>query len=141
VIVYLVRHASAGHRATWEGDDDRLRPLDDRGRRQAEGLVALLGDRDFERIISSPAVRCVETVVPLANPRGIAVEPSEALAEGAGREAALALFRAPGVPLVASVHGDMVEELIGEHAKKGSTTVLDVDQDRVKVLERIPPQA
>jgi phosphohistidine phosphatase SixA len=141
VIVYLVRHATAGHRASWEGDDDRLRPLDERGRRQAEGLVELLGRRDFARIVSSPALRCVETVVPLANARGMPVERSEALAEGADREAALALFRSAGVPLVACVHGDMVEELIGEGAKKGSTTVLEVGQDRVEALERLPRQA
>jgi 8-oxo-dGTP diphosphatase len=140
VIVYLVRHATAGHRASWEGAD-LLRPLDERGRRQAEGLVELLGRRDFERIVSSPAVRCVETVVPLANARGTSVEHSDALVEGADREAALALFRTAGAPLVASVHGDLVEELIGESAKKGSTTVLDVAEDRVEVLERLPRQA
>jgi 8-oxo-dGTP diphosphatase len=141
VIVYLVRHATAGHRASWEGDDDELRPLDDRGRRQAEGLIELLGRREFERIVSSPAIRCVDTVVPLADSRGLTVEPSEALAEGAGREAALELFRAAAAPLVASVHGDMVDELTGESAKKGSTTVLEVDEDRVEVLERLPRQA
>jgi phosphohistidine phosphatase SixA len=141
VIVYLVRHATAGHRASWGGDDDRLRPLDDRGRRQAEGLVELLGRRDFERIVSSPAVRCVDTVLPLANARGMAVEDSDALVEGATTEAALALFRTPGVPLVACVHGDMVWELIGESAKKGSTTVLEIGQDGVEVLERFPRQA
>jgi phosphohistidine phosphatase SixA len=141
VIVYLVRHATAGHRASWEGDDDLLRPLDDRGRRQAEGLVELLGRREFERIVSSPAVRCVDTVVPLADSRGLTVEPSDALAEGAGREAALELFRAAAGPLVASVHGDTVEELTGGSAKKGSTTVLEVDEDRVEVLERLPRQA
>jgi 8-oxo-(d)GTP phosphatase len=140
VIVFLVRHATAGHRASWDGDD-QVRPLDERGRRQAEGLLKLLGRRNFERIVSSPAVRCVETVVPLANTRGMPVERSEALAEGADAEAALALFRADGVPLVACVHGDMVEELIGEHARKGSTSVLDVGPDRVEALERIPPQA
>jgi 8-oxo-(d)GTP phosphatase len=140
VIVYLVRHATAGHRASWDGDDD-LRPLDDRGRRQAGGLVDLFSRRDFERIVSSPAVRCIDTVVPLANARGITVECSEALAEGADREAALALFRIPGVPLVACVHGDMVEELTGDGAKKGSTIVLEVDEDRVEVLERLPRQA
>jgi 8-oxo-(d)GTP phosphatase len=140
VIVYLVRHATAGHRPSWEGDD-QMRPLDDRGRLQAEGLVELLGRRDFERIVSSPAVRCVDTVVPLANGRGLTVEPSEALAEGAGREAALELFRAAGAPLVASVHGDMVDELTDGSAKKGSTTVLEVDEDRVEVLERLPRQA
>ena len=69
------------------------------------------------------------------------VERSEALAEGAGREAALALFRTAGAPLVASVHGDMVEELIGESAKKGSTTVIEVGEDGVEVLERFPRQA
>ena len=37
MIVYLVRHATAGHRASWDGDD-QLRPLDERGVRQAEGL-------------------------------------------------------------------------------------------------------
>jgi hypothetical protein len=35
----------------------------------------------------------------------------------------------------------MVEELIGEGAKKGSTTVLEVGQDRVEALERLPRQA
>ena len=140
MIVYLVRHATAGHRASWEGDD-RIRPLDERGRRQAEGLVELLARRDFERIVSSPAVRCVGTVVPHANARGMEVEGSEALAEGAGREAALELFRSAGVPLVASVHGDMVEELTGDHAKKGSTIVLEVGEDRVEILERLPRQA
>ena len=140
MIVYLVRHATAGHRASWEGDD-QLRPLDERGRRQAEGLVELFARRDLERIVSSPASRCVETVVPLANARGMAVERSEALAEGAGREAALELFHTAGAPLVASVHGDMVEELTGEGAKKGSTTVLEVGDDRVEVLERLPRQA
>jgi 8-oxo-(d)GTP phosphatase len=140
VIVYLVRHASAGRRASWEGDD-QLRPLDERGRRQAERLVELFARRYFERIVSSPAVRCLETVVPLAIAGGMAVERSEALAEGAGREAALTLFRRAGVPLLASVHGDLVEELIGESAKKGSTTVLEVGDDRVEVLERLPRQA
>jgi len=140
VIVYLVRHATAGHRPSWEGDD-RVRPLDDRGVRQAEGLVELLGRLDFERIVSSPAVRCVDTVVPLADGRGLSVEPSEALSEGAGRDAALELFRAAGGPLVACVHGDMVQELTGGHTHKGSTIVLEVGEDRVEVLERLPRQA
>ena len=100
MIVYLVRHASAGHRASWDGED-RLRPLDERGARQADGIVELLARREFKRIVSSPAVRCVDTVVPLAHARGLAVEHSEALAEGAGAEAALALFRGASVPLVA----------------------------------------
>lgn len=138
MIVYLIRHASAGHRVNWEGDDD-LRPLDERGRRQADGIVELLGRREFRRIASSPAVRCVDTVVPLAHARGLAVEHSEGLAEGAGTEAALTLFRGAGVPLVVSVHGDLIQELLGERTKKGSTTVLDVGRDGLEVLEHLPP--
>ena len=78
MIVYLVRHASAGHRVSWSGDD-LLRPLDDRGRRQADGLVDQLRGREFKRIVSSPYARCVESVVPLAHARGMAVEHADAI--------------------------------------------------------------
>jgi phosphohistidine phosphatase SixA len=136
MIVYLVRHARAGRRADWEGDD-RLRPLDARGRRQAEALVAQLAGREFRRILSSPYVRCVETVMPLAEARGLTVEPDDALAEGAGSHAALGVLLGVGEPLVACVHGDLVEELLGEKLKKGATAVLDLNGDDVEVLERL----
>jgi 8-oxo-dGTP diphosphatase len=138
VIVYLVRHARAGRRAEWDGDD-RLRPLDERGRRQAEGLVAQLAGREFRRILSSPYVRCVETVLPLAEARGLSVEPDDALAEGAGSHAALGLLRRVGEPLVACVHGDLVEDLLGEKMKKGATAVLDLTADGFEVIERLDP--
>jgi 8-oxo-dGTP diphosphatase len=141
VIVYLVRHARAGKRDEWEGDD-RRRPLDGRGRRQAEALVEQLAGHEIARILSSPYVRCVETVCPLASARGPQVEETEALAEGAGAQAALRLFRESSGPVVACVHGDLVETLLGEKAKKGSTRALDVGPDGgVDVLEQLPPQA
>jgi 8-oxo-(d)GTP phosphatase len=136
VIVYLVRHASAEARETW-GGDDRLRPLDDRGLRQAEELVEQLGRREFRRIVSSPCVRCVETVVPLAHARGLAVEHAEALGEGADVEAALALFRSAGMPLVACVHGDLAEALLGEAAKACSTAVVELRDEELAVRERL----
>jgi 8-oxo-dGTP diphosphatase len=141
VIVYLVRHATAGHRAQWDGDD-RLRPLDARGRLQAQALVEQLEGRDFGRIVSSPYVRCVETVVPLGEARGIELELEEALGEPVHVEQALALFRSSPVPLVASIHGDLAEELLGAKTKKGSTTVLELDDaGGLEVLERLAPQA
>jgi phosphohistidine phosphatase SixA len=140
VIVYLVRHARAGHRADWQGDD-RPRPLDERGRRQAQALVDQLADRDFQRILSSPYVRCVETVVPLAEARGLPVETDEALAEGAGADAALRLLHGAGEAVVACVHGDVAEELLGERLKKGATALLDVTESGVQELERLPPPA
>lgn len=139
--VFLVRHATAGKRSKWEGDD-RLRPLDERGRRQAEKLAEQLRDARFERILSSPYVRCVQTVEQLAKARGLRVETDEALAEGRGAEAALALFRRTGSDLVACVHGDLVEELLGEKRRKGSTTLLEIALERgLVVLDYAEPAA
>lgn len=116
----LVRHASAGDRHDWRGDD-RLRPLDARGRRQAAELAELLGSFGVRRIVSSPYVRCVETVEPLAAALGLAVELDDRLAEGAGR-AALELLAENGA--VCCTHGDVVEELLGNGLKKGAAVVL-----------------
>ena len=52
----LVRHASAGDADDWRGDD-RLRPLDAKGRRQAEALVLLLSEFDLDcRLEPVPAL-------------------------------------------------------------------------------------
>ena len=69
----LVRHASAGDRHEWDGDD-RLRPLDKKGRKQAARLLDVLADVTVRRIVSSPYLRCVQTVEPLARARGLEVE-------------------------------------------------------------------
>jgi 8-oxo-dGTP diphosphatase len=137
MIVYLVRHARAGRRTNCEGDG--LRPLDERGRRQADGLVAQLAERKLKRILSSPFTRCVETVVPLAQARGLTVEQDEALAEGAGSRAALGLLEDGEHPVVACVHGDLVEELLGTKLRKGATAVLELTGESVEVLERLDP--
>jgi phosphohistidine phosphatase SixA len=125
VTVFLYRHASAGHRSDWDGDD-RLRPIDARGVQQAESLVDELREASFEHILSSPYARCVQSVEPLARARGLTVEADEALAEGAGADAALALFRRVDADLLACVHGDLLEELLGETRPKGSTTVFEI---------------
>ena len=91
-VLLAVRHSSAGDRAAWIDDDDH-RPLDDLGRRQAEWLIGVLSDRQIGRILSSPAVRCVQTVDPLAAARGVELEVEPGLAEGASA-AALALVTA-----------------------------------------------
>ena len=141
MIVYLVRHARAGHRETWAGEDDTVRPLDERGQRQAEALVAQLAERDFSRVLSSPYLRCVQSVEPLAEARGLQVEAVDALAEGAGEAAALELFRGLDAPAVACVHGDLAQMLLGENLKKSATAVLDVGDDGLDVLERLDPPA
>jgi 8-oxo-dGTP diphosphatase len=116
----LLRHASAGHRLDPYGDD-HLRPLDARGRRQAAELVELLRPLEVRRVVSSPYVRCVETVEPLAAALGLPVEQDERLAEGAS-DGALDLLREDGV--VACTHGDVAEEVLGHGLKKGAAVVL-----------------
>ncbi|HKD33588.1 MAG TPA: phosphoglycerate mutase family protein [Gaiellaceae bacterium] len=127
--VYLYRHASAGTRSKWDGDD-RLRPIDARGERQAESLVEELRGASFDHIVSSPYVRCVQSVEPLARARGLELEIDDALAEGAGADGALELFYGLGSDLLACVHGDLLEELLGESKPKGSTTVLELEPSR-----------
>ena len=117
----LVRHASAGHRLDWE-HDDRLRPLDARGRRQSADLVELLRPLGVRRILSSPYVRCVQTVEPLAAALGLEVELDERLEEGKGGAAA-ELLREDGV--VCCTHGDIVEALAGRGLKKAAAAVLE----------------
>jgi broad specificity phosphatase PhoE len=117
----LLRHAAAGKRTVWDADD-RLRPLDARGRGQAAGLVEPLRAIGVRRIVSSPYVRCVETVEPLAAALGLTIEEDDALAEGAGT-AASALLAEPRV--VACTHGDVIEALLGLPLKKGAYAVFE----------------
>ncbi len=134
--VLLVRHATAGHRVEGTDDqDDQLRPLDDRGRRQAEGLVDALADYDIRHVLTSPAVRCRQTVEPLAGSLGLPVVERQELAEGSTVEDVLGLVSSlNGETAVLCTHGDVVGELLGEESKKGSTWVLDVGTDGL--LER-----
>ncbi|HYA67519.1 MAG TPA: histidine phosphatase family protein, partial [Acidimicrobiales bacterium] len=69
----LVRHGRAGRRDDWHGPD-KLRPLEARGRRQAERLVGVLAPLGPVRIVSSPYRRCLETVGPVAAHLGLEVE-------------------------------------------------------------------
>jgi 8-oxo-dGTP pyrophosphatase MutT (NUDIX family)/phosphohistidine phosphatase SixA len=71
--VLLVRHASAGDRARWEGDD-RLRPLDELGREQAQELVRLLSRFEVQKLVAADYARCVQTLEPLAGSIGLEIE-------------------------------------------------------------------
>ncbi len=80
VPLILVRHASAGSRDDWPGDDD-LRPLDARGEAEAVVLAALFACfAPRARVVSSPALRCVQTVQPYAAGFGGMVEADAGLA-------------------------------------------------------------
>ena len=119
----LMRHASAGDVDQWQGDD-RLRPLDAKGRRQAEALVPLLAELDLDRIVSSPYLRCVQTVEPLARSRGLEVELDDALGADHLDDVPSVLERLRGQDAAVCTHGDL--PLLGNRPfKKGSVWVLD----------------
>jgi len=137
--VYLVRHADAKSRSNWH-TDDRLRPLTKKGERQAAGLVDQLRDADVRRVLSSPAVRCVDTAKPLAMKHSVDVQVVDALFEGQPTKAALRtmLDAADGKgDTVVCTHGDLVPELLRALVRhgvvlvdemrfaKGSTWVID----------------
>jgi 8-oxo-dGTP diphosphatase len=115
VTVVLVRHASAGDRDEWRGDD-RLRPLDERGRAQAKRLGGELAGA--VRVVSSPFLRCVQTVEGLGPP----VEIDERLAEGASRSE-VELLLADVEDTVLCTHGDVCE-LLGYELAKGAYVTL-----------------
>ena len=116
----MVRHAHAGAKDRWSGED-RLRPLSDRGRTEALALVGILTPYEPVRVVSSPLVRCLQTVGPLAAHLGLAVEQSEALGPQADREAVRlvrSLTRADRTVVVCT-HGETIEALQRRLARPG----------------------
>jgi 8-oxo-dGTP diphosphatase len=133
VQVAVVRHADAGRRSEWTGDDLE-RPLSELGRAQADALVAPLLRAGAARLLSSPARRCRETLAPLAAALGRPVEVHEALgipgpsgvpgierlaaafAAGDGHDGARAPAEEPPL-VVACTHGEVIERLLGPLAR------------------------
>jgi 8-oxo-dGTP diphosphatase len=118
--LYLVRHAKAGDRSRWPGDDT-LRPLSKSGRAQADALATRLAPLGIARVVSSPALRCRETLDPLASTLGLDVEIEPCIAEGAETAPALALVEsaAATAPVAVCSHGDVIGELLGHWSRHG----------------------
>jgi phosphohistidine phosphatase SixA len=119
----LVRHAKAGARGS--GASDLERPLDERGRAQADALAELLAplvalhDGPPPEVRSSPARRCIETVTPLARALGTDVLTDAALVEGADVTALHARIAHVMAPTVWCSHGDIIPELLMMLARRG----------------------
>jgi broad specificity phosphatase PhoE len=150
VTVHLVRHARAGSRGRWKGNDS-LRPLSKIGRSQADGIAKRLSRKPVDVVVSSPFVRCVATVEPLAAKLGMEIETNDALAEGARLSQALRLFeKMQDREAVLCTHGDVMQDLLdhfGRHGvklrdhrmEKGSIWVFDVEGDVITHARYVPP--
>jgi 8-oxo-dGTP diphosphatase len=148
-MLLVVRHADAGDKRSWKGPD-MLRPLSPTGHRQAEGLVIRLEDYPVERILCGPAVRCQQTVQPLARDRSLQIEPVPALGVDARPAQLLALFWDREVRnAVLCAHGETIGQLLTELVAeglvvedpldwpKGSTWLLQRADDRRQVRGRL----
>ena len=147
--VLVVRHAHAGDRGDWDGDD-RRRPLSPTGRQQAAGLVDLLAPYHVAGVASSPLVRCRQTAEPVARARGLPVVAEDRLTEGADPATTWQLVAAAGTGTVLTSHGDVVGAIV-ERLRglgvvdrtagwpKGSTWVLHLDRDGTpRAADRLP---
>ena len=114
----LVRHAHAGDKRGWPWPDEE-RPLSELGRRQAEALVRLLADVPVRRLVSSPVLRCRQTLEPLARAHGLPVE-DEPLLEPDAEVEALERFlrRSVADGTVVCSHGEYLDRLL-THAVAG----------------------
>ena len=122
VPLILLRHASAGQKHGWPAGDSS-RPLDARGATDARMLARLLACfAPRARVLSSPALRCTESLRPYAAGFGGSVE----------AETVLALPRRSGdFPLAGTSGGDPLAALVRELVEAGRPAVLCLHRENL----------
>ena len=149
----LVRHAVAESRRGWD-EPDLIRPLNERGTKQAAALVDQLAPYPVARVLSSPYLRCTQTVAPLAVAAGVDLEESDALAEGMSRDAVALVRGLAGSTAALCSHGDVIPRVLqtlviedeldlgpDPRWQKGSSWVLDSEGGRFTSARYLPPPA
>ena len=147
---HVVRHARAGSRSHWTGDD-RQRPLSKKGLKQADEIAEMLRAQEITAVYSSPYLRCVQTVEPLARALRLAVMQAPELAEGQGVRGLYRFFDNRSLDrVVLATHGDVVWELVEdltarrilpafrEQFEKGSTWTVEVEDGEPVSARYVP---
>lgn len=119
--VIALRHAKALSRSDWDGAD-AARPLTERGRRQAKSITGPLRAFGVRRIVTSDAVRCVDTVAPLSRALGRKIVQTEKISQDSWEDGTADLrsvigrrVRA-GKPAVVCSHGPVLPGILSEIA-------------------------
>jgi phosphohistidine phosphatase SixA len=124
-VFILVRDGHAGHQRQWDGRD-LDRPLSERGQQQAQGLLHNLSALDPPRLLSSPYLRCRQTLAPLAEHNHVRVETLDVL--GPDTDIAV-LDRFLGEPQVEGAvlctHGSVLRQLLTRWRERNSVTFTD----------------
>lgn len=111
-LLFLVRHAHAGDRNRWIGDD-RRRGLSAKGKKQTADLTKRLQHAGITRLISSPYDRCTETFEPLAKKLNLKLETHKGLAETGPERALRSLVdEVSGQRVALSTHGNIVPAIL-----------------------------
>ncbi|EUA02519.1 NUDIX domain protein [Mycobacterium kansasii 732] len=152
--VLVVRHGTAGSKSRFSGDDTK-RPLDKKGRAQAEALVGQLLAFGATTVYAADRLRCHQTVQPLAEELGVSIHNERALTEEAyaknpkrGRHRVLRIAAQPGTPVICT-QGRVIPDLIAwwceregvrpdrSRNHKGSTWVLSLSRGRLIAADHI----
>ncbi len=135
--LFLVRHAKAGSRSNWDGDDVE-RPLSQNGWRQARLLGAKLARRSPSLLVSSPYLRCVQTLEPLAELCELEVTVDKRLEEAQAFEPVLDLLAEVPDRAVLCSHGDLIPDTIAALQRRGCELLTPADWRKATVwrLER-----
>jgi len=152
--VLVVRHGTAGRKSRFSGDDTK-RPLDKRGRAQAEALVAQLMAFGATDVYAADRLRCHQTVEPLAEELGVAIQNEPTLTEESyaknpkrARHRMLRIAAQEGTPVICT-QGKVIPDLIAwwcerdgvrpDKARnhKGSTWVLSLAAGRLVAADHI----
>ena len=136
-MLYLVRHGKAGSRSDFRGDD-RLRPLSPSGYRQAQALAVTLTEAGVKWLISSPFLRCIETLQPTARAIGATVAIDSRLGEGRGGFEVVELIETLPDSTAVCSHGDVIPETIAALQRRGCKIMSPPDwrKGSVWVLDR-----
>ena len=131
-VIYLVRHAKAGERRVWIGDDTS-RPLSKHGWKQSRTVAERLAGKGVSTIHSSPYVRCVQTVEPLAELIGTTITIDDRLAEDSPFEPVLDLLAEIDTGAVLCSHGDIIPATIQALVRRGMEVQSSVDWRKATV--------
>ena len=152
--VLVIRHGTAGRKSRFSGDDTE-RPLDKRGRAQAEALVPQLLAFGASDVYAADRLRCHQTVEPLAEELGVTVHNEPTLTEESyakspkrARQRVLRIAKQEGTPVICT-QGKVIPDLIAwwcerdgvrpdkSRNHKGSTWVLSLSAGRLLAADHI----
>ena len=130
--IYVVRHAKAGERRVWSGDDID-RPLSKIGWTQSHALAARLSTREPTTLLSSPYVRCVQTLEPLAELTGLDITIEPRICEYEPFEPVLELLAEVPDRAVLCSHGDIIPATIAALERRGMEITSQADWRKASV--------